>query len=145
MTDRTSAMKNLHTRLHDSIEGYKAAMERTDSPYLKEVMSDMVTRRTSAMQELHTYMTAQGIEASHDTSTLADVHRSFLKLKDSVTGAGDEAVLNEIVRGEETLLDAYDKAIGETGASDPEFRFLVDQREQLKIKVDEFRARARAA
>ena len=145
MADRIDALKHLHTRLHDSIDGYEAAIERTESPYLTGVMQDMVQRRRTDMSRIHTTLNQQGVEVSHDGSVLADAHRAFLKLKDSVTGAGDEAVLNEIVRGEESLLDAYDKAIEATGSGDPEYSWLRDQYESLQSKVTEFRNRAQAA
>lgn len=145
MTDRTDALEHLHTRLHDSIDGYEAAMERTESPYLKGVMQDMVQQRRTDMMKIHSTLSSQGVEVSHDGSALASAHRAFLSLKDSVTGAGDEAVLNEIVRGEETLLDAYDKALEAVGASDAEYSWLRDQYTALQSKVQEFRARAQAA
>ena len=145
MTDRIDALKHLHTRLHDSIDGYEAAMERTESPYLKGVMQDMVQQRRTDMSKIHTTLSAQGVEVSHDGSVLAGAHRAFLSLKDSVTGAGDEAVLNEIVRGEETLLDAYDKTLESVGAADPEYSWLRDQYTALQSKVQEFRTRAQAA
>ena len=145
MADRIDALKHLHTRLHDSIDGYEAAMERTESPYLKGVMQDMVQRRRTDMAKVHSTLNQHGVEVSHDGSALAGAHRAFLGLKDAVTGAGDEAVLNEIVRGEETLLDAYDKALEATGAADPEYSWLREQYESLQSKVQEFRTRAQAA
>lgn len=145
MADRENALKHLHTRLHDSIDGYEAALERTDSPYIKGVIEDMLDRRRMAMQEVHRHLTSMGVEVDHDGSTLAGAHRGFLKLKDSVTGAGDEAVMNEIVRGEESLADAYEKAIEAAGANDPEYMWLNEQYMGLKAKVEEFKTRAAAA
>ena len=145
MSTREDMMKHLHTRLHDSVDGYEAAMERTDSPYLKGVMQDMIQRRRTDMARIHGVLNREGIESSHDGSLLADAHRAFLRLKDTVTGGGDEAVLNEIVRGEETLLDAYDKAIDTTDAGSDEYAWLRDQYESLQAKVEEFRARAQAS
>ena len=145
MADRESALKHLHTRLHDSIDGYEAALERTDSPYIKGVIQDMLDRRRTAMQEVHKHLTGMGVEVDHDGSALAGVHRGFLKLKDSVTGAGDEAVMQEIIRGEESLADAYEKAIDATGSTDPEYMWLNEQYTGLQAKVEEFRTRAAAA
>jgi uncharacterized protein (TIGR02284 family) len=145
MADRESALKHLHTRLHDSVDGYQAALERTDSPYIKGVIDDMLVRRRAAVAEVHKYLTGMGVEVDHDGSMLADAHRGFLKLKDSVTGAGDEAVMQEIVRGEESLAGAYEKAIEAAGASDPEYMWLNEQYTGLKAKVEEFKTRASAA
>ena len=145
MVDRENALKTLHTRMHDSIDGYEAALERTDSPFLKGVIEDMLSRRRDAVAEVHRFLAGMGVEVDHDGSVLADAHRGFLKLKDSITGAGDEAVMEEIVRGEDMLVDAYEEAIHAAGGSDPEYRWLNEQYESLKRKVEEFRARSNAA
>ncbi len=145
MTDRKSALTHLHTRLHDSIDGYEAAHERTESPYLKGVVEEMLSRRKTDVAEVHKYLTGMGADVNHDGSTLAGAHRGFLKLKDMVTGSGDEAVLAEIVRGEEGLLEAYRSALDASGGADPEYQWLRQQHAGLEAKVEEFRARARVA
>ncbi len=145
MTDRESALTHLHTRLHDSVDGYQAALERTESPMLKDTIHEMLAIRRTAVAEVHKVLAGMGVEVSHDGSTLADAHRAFLKLKDSVTGAGDEAVLAEIARGEQSLVSAYDDAIEAAGPSDPETMWLTRQRADVQAKVDAFEARAKAA
>lgn len=145
MTSRDDALSNLYTRLIDSRDGYQQAAERADSPFVKGVIAEMIDRRTTNAAQIRQFLAGLGHTPSDDGSTLASAHRAFLGLKDSMTGAGDEAILNEIVRGEETLVDAYDKAIEAAGVTDPEFAFLREQHESLKTKVEEFRARAAAA
>ena len=145
MTSREDALSNLYTRLIDSRDGYQQALKRTDSPYIKGVISEMIDRRTTSAAQIRQFLAGSGVNPSDDGSTLASAHRAFLSLKDSITGSGDEAILNEIVRGEETLLDAYDKAIDASGATDPEFAFLREQQDEVRTKVEEFRSRAKAA
>lgn len=144
MTTREDALNNLYTRLIDSRDGYSQAMERADSPYIKGVISEMIERRTTNSAQIRQFLAGLGQNPSDDGSTLASAHRAFLSLKDSITGSGDEAVLQEIIRGEETLIDAYEKAIEASGATDPEFAFLREQHDGLKTKVEEMRARAKA-
>ena len=144
MTTREDALSNLYTRLIDSRDGYQQAMDRADSPYIKGVIADMIDRRTTNAAQIRQFLAGLGQNPSDDGSTLAAAHRAFLSLKDGVTGKGDDAILNEIVRGEETLVDAYEKAIDASGATDPEFAFLREQHDDLKTKVEEFRARAKA-
>ena len=145
MTTREDALSNLYTRLIDSRDGYSQAMERAESPYIKGVLSEMIDRRTTNAAQIRQFLAGSGVTPSDDGSTLAAAHRAFVSLKDQVTGHGDDAILNEVIRGEETLLDAYGKAIDASGATDPEFAFLREQQDGLKTKVEEFRARAQAA
>ena len=144
-TDKTSALKTLHTRMHDSIDGYEAAKDRTDSAFIKGMIDEMLADRRSDMMKVHGFLASLGENVEHKGSALGSAHQSFLKLKDMVTGSGDEAVLQEIVRGEEHLLEAYDDALEATGAGDSEYADLNQQYTKLKGKVEQFRQRAQAA
>ena len=140
-----SALKNLYTRLIDSKDGYEQAIERSDNAAHKSLFQELHDRRTRNAGEVRSYLTQKGVEVDEDGSLLASAHRTFLSLKDSLTGAGDEAILEEVIRGEETLLDAYDKAIAEAGAGDPEFQFISQQHSELKAKIQELKGRERIA
>ena len=145
MTSREDKLSDLYTRLIDSRDGYRSAAERADSPAIGTVLSEMIDRRETDAAQIRQFLAGSGVNPSDDGSALASAHRAFLSLKDSVTGQGDEAILNEILRGERTLLDAYDDALGASNAADPETAFLREQREALGAKVEDLRARAEAA
>ncbi len=146
MTDRISALKNLLTRLVDSRDGYADALEHIESPRIRTVLSDLHARRERNASELRSYLSRAGESVDEDGSLLAAAHRTFTDLKDSLTGTDDEAVLEEIIRGEETLHDAYDKAIEAESGHDPEYAFLVEQHASLKDAIADLKAReSRAA
>ena len=144
MADK-AALKTLYTRLVDSRDGYEQAIERLDSESHKTLFRELHERRTRNAAQVRTYLAQQGEQMDDDGSILAAAHRTFLSLKDSVTGAGDEAVLKEVIRGEETLLSAYDEAIGDATGADPEYSFVVQQYNELKAKLDELRGREQMA
>lgn len=145
MTSREDALSHLYTRLVDSRDGYRAAHERAESPAIQAVLADMAAQRETDAAQIRQFLAGAGVHPSDDGSTLASAHRAFLSLRDRVTGAGDGAILGEIVRGEETLLDAYDRAIDASGATDPEFAFLREQQDRLKAGIETLQARAEAA
>ena len=145
MTSREDALSHLYTRLIDSRDGYREALGRADGPAVKNLVAEMMERREADSAQIRQFLAGSGVNPSDDGSTLAGAHRAFLSLKDKVTGRGDGAILAEIVRGEETLVGAYDDAIEASGATDPEFAFLREQQDRLKLKIDELRARAEAA
>ena len=144
MADK-GALKTLHTRLIDSKDGYEQAAERVENSAHRSLFTDMIERRTRNAAQIRTYLAQNGIEMDDDGSILAAAHRTFLKMKDTVTGAGDEAILEEIIRGEETLLEAYDSAIAEASGHDAEYNFLTQQYSELKSKIEELRGRERLA
>ena len=145
MADREHALSHLYTRLMDSKHGYEQALQRAESPYIKGVFTDMIDRRSRNAMQIKQFLSGMGHETSDDGSTLAAAHRAFLSLKDRVTGHGDEAVLQEVLRGEESLDKAYHEALDAAGPTDPEHAFLREQHETLKGKIDELQARAKTA
>jgi uncharacterized protein (TIGR02284 family) len=141
MTDKTSALKTLLTRLIDSRDGYQDALEHVTNPALKATITEFHGRRARNAEELRGYLTRAGVSVEDDGSLLASAHRTFLDLKDKVTGSDDAAVLAEIVRGEKSLLSAYDDALTEAGAADPEFAFLSEQHASLKQAIAQLETR----
>jgi len=144
MNDINDALKELYETLVDSRDGYDQAMENVESAHLKQVFQDMVSRRNRNIGELRTFLNQRGHEMDEDGSLLAAMHRQFLDLKSKVQDS-DEAVLEEIVRGEEHVLNKYDAAIEPAGSTDPEFAFLVEQYNTLKEKVAEMKKRENLA
>ena len=144
MADK-SALQNLYTRLIDSKDGYEQASERVESASVRQLFSDMIDRRTRNAAQIRTYLAQEGVEMDEDGSLLASAHRAFVAMKDSVTGAGDDTILQEVIRGEETLLDAYDKAIADASGRDAEYQFLTQQHSELKAKIEELKGKERVA
>ena len=141
----TDDLKTLYTRLIDSKDGYEQATERSENASHKSLFSEMIDRRTRNAAQVRTYLAQKGEDMDDDGSLLAAAHRTFVSLKDSVTGSSDEAILEEIIRGEESLLKAYDDAIASAGAGDPELSFLSQQHSELEAKISELKGREQAA
>ena len=139
------ALKTLYTRLIDSKDGYEQAAERSDNASHQALFREMIDRRTRNAAQIRTYLAQQGEEMGDDGSLLAAAHRTFVSLKDTLTGTGDEAILEEVIRGEDSLLSAYDEAIKEAGGVDPEYAFITQQHAELKAKIEELRGRERIA
>ena len=144
MTEKTDALKQLHTRLIDSKDGYEKAREDAEKGAHAQLFADMIGRRERDHQRVHQFLVAKGIEPDESGSFTASAHRTLVDLK-SVFSSGDEAVLNEVLRGEESLMAAYDEAIAAVGGNDPEYSWLVDQYTELKTKVEQIRGQAKAA
>ena len=145
MTKTSDAIAHLHTRLIDSADGYRQALETSDSHAHAALFREMIERRERNAAELRAYLNDRGMDLDDDGSILAAAHRVFLQLK-SMLGGDEKAVLDEVVRGEKALLDAYNDAIEPATLETPEFDFLNRQYRSLSEKVGELEAmQARAA
>ncbi|UWQ21306.1 PA2169 family four-helix-bundle protein [Jannaschia sp. W003] len=141
MTDRIDALKTLFTRLIDSREGYRDAVDHVESATIKGIFTEFMQRRDRDASELRQYLVREGHTLDEDGSILAAAHRTFMDLKDKVTGSEDAATLGEVVRGEKTLLEAYETAIEEAGGTSPEYQFLVEQHASLKSAIQQLETR----
>jgi uncharacterized protein (TIGR02284 family) len=139
MTDRIDRLKTLHTRLIDSRDGYKASRERIEGEAsFTGFFDSRIAERERYHTELHRQLHAEGVEVAESGSTAASAHRGWLKLRDAVTG-DDEAVYDEIVTGEEALLEAFDAAIAAT-SGEAAYGFLSEQRAGVQKAIEEARA-----
>jgi uncharacterized protein (TIGR02284 family) len=141
MADKTKTLKTLLTRLIDSRDGYKDALDHVANPALKSTMIEFHRRREQNAEELRAQLTRSGVAVEDDGSLLASAHRTFLDLKDKVTGSDDKAVLSEILRGERSLHDAYDEALNACGPADPEHALLSRQHDSLKQAIAQLETR----
>lgn len=141
MTQQNSPLTTLFTRLIDSRDGYREALQKIDSPFLASLLRDFTEWREREIAELRVFLRQKGIDVDDEGSLLASAHRVFLDLKDRVTGSDDRAAVDEIVRGEEYLLDEFDQAITEASGSDPEYRFLVREHGKVEAQIATLKAR----
>ena len=144
MTDKIDALKTLHTRILDSRDGYEKAKEDASKSSLKQLFDDMHDKRSRDHAQVHQFLTAKGEEPDESGSYLAAAHRTLVDLR-SYFSKGDEAVLAEVIRGEESLMEAYDEALTAVGGNDPEYSWLSDQYMELKTKLDQIRGQHKAA
>lgn len=140
-TDRIDAMKTLLTRLVDSREGYRESLDHVKSPHVKSIFEEFMARRDRNASEVRQYLVKEGHTVDEDGSLLASMHRTFTALKDKVTTAEDADTIAEVVRGEKTLLDAYEKALEAAGGMDPEYGFLKEQHASLKAAIAQLETR----
>lgn len=139
MSDHIDILKKLHTRLIDSLNGYKSARENVsaDARYVG-FFDRRIAEREAFHTTLHRQLGAEGVDVSEEGSAAATAHRGWLKLRDAITG-DDEAVYDEIVNGENALLENYRDAIEATSGK-PDYGFLTEQRAKVEGAITEAQA-----
>ena len=130
MSDITDKLQTLYTRLIDSRDGYEQAMENVQRATLNSLLAELKDRRIRNAAEIKKYLGDRGVEVDDDGSILASAHRTFLSLK-TMMGNTDEAILDEVLRGENELREVYDTTIEPATSTDPEFDFLNTQYKEL--------------
>ncbi|APX90090.1 hypothetical protein BV394_10465 [Brevirhabdus pacifica] len=128
-------LKKLHTRIIDSRDGYKSSREQVEGTASYGTFFDrMIAQRQQFATRIRGQLEAEGEKMDDDGSILAAAHRTWLALRDKVTG-DDAAVYAEIVNGETDLKSLYDEAI-EATAGKPGWDFLAEQRADVAQAIN---------
>lgn len=85
--------------------------------------------------EVHAFLATSEVELDDDRTLLAAAHRQFQGLNDMLSSDVEE-VVEEVIRGERELLNAYDKEITLMDATSLAFSFATEQHESLKARMN---------
>jgi uncharacterized protein (TIGR02284 family) len=110
-TDDVTTLGTLSSTLTDSIKGYREAADHSEASHLKQLFREMAEERSSVADELRKEVTRLGGEADTDGSTAGYLHQRFLDLKAAITGHDDQAIVNEVERGEDYLKEKFEAAL----------------------------------
>lgn len=101
----------------DSVDGYTAAADKADNTDFREIFRDRAGERRSVVTELQSQVRSTGGTPEDDGSALAGAHRFFMALRDSMTGADDEAIVAEVERGEDVIKAKFEAALKDSDLS----------------------------
>ena len=120
-----TVLNTLIATLLDSVEGYTKAAGDIENARLGTIFADRARERRDVAAQLQAVVTQQGGEAEDDTSTMGAIHRTFFDLKTAITGRDNEAIVNEVERGEDYLKAKFETAMKNADLS-PAARAAVD-------------------
>ena len=128
MTDTShdiSTLNGLIATTIDSVDGYRASAEAVESPRYAELFTARASERSSVAEQLRAEVRRLGGNPEDDGTVLAGAHRAFLNLKAAVTARDDQAIVNEVERGEDHIKAKYEAALADDNLA-PECRSLVE-------------------
>ncbi len=115
MADTNDTIKALNYLIGTCIDGengYREAAEEAGSSELKTQLARFGQQRTQFRGELEQEVIRLGGDPKESGSAGASLHRTWLNVRDAVTGKGDAAIIKESQRGEKVALDNYDDVLG---------------------------------
>ncbi|KAJ4154952.1 hypothetical protein LMH87_000222 [Akanthomyces muscarius] len=129
----------------DGEKGFKASAEDIKNPELKSYFVQRAQECGTAALDLQTEVRRLGGDPETSTSTTGDLHRGWVNLKSMVTGKDEEAILNEVERGEDRALKAYKDArdkLGKLGrsSSDQTYMAIEQQLQGVQRNHDQVKA-----
>ena len=110
----------------DSIDGYDESAQAAESSRFAEMFHSRARERREVLTRLQAEVGRLGGKPEDDGTTLAAAHRGFVDLKSAVTGRDDQAVINEVERGEDHIKAKFEAALDDADLS-PETRQLIQE------------------
>lgn len=124
--DDTTTLNTLIGTLIDSIEGYQKAAADTTNQRFAEMFNARAQERQQALTGLQAAVARLGGNPEDDGTTAGAAHRGWINLKEAVLGRDDEAIVNEVERGEDYLKEKFEAAMRHKDLP-PEARSAVEQ------------------
>lgn len=118
-------LETLTTTLIDSVNGYRDAAQNAEGTKFQELFRRNADERSRVAEELRAEIRRLGGNAPDDGSFLGQTHQRFLDLKAAITGRDDQAIINEVERGEDYLKEKFEAALN--GGLPAESRSVVER------------------
>lgn len=104
-------LQGLLEKNYDAEKGFKNAMTNAKSPNLKHFLQKQAAQRSRFANELTQELRNLNEEPKDSGSFTGDLHRAWMDIKTAVSGNGDEAVLEECIRGEKASVEEYNEKL----------------------------------
>jgi len=102
--------KALTETTYDSVEGYRRAAEKADSPALKTALNQRREKREKTLGTLNAELTRQGADAVSSGTAQGAAHRMWVDITDMFE-RGDEAAAERVEEGEDHLAGEFKNAL----------------------------------
>lgn len=125
-TGDVATLNTLTATLIDSIDGYQKAAADTTNQRFAEMFNARAQERRQAVTKLQAAVAKLGGDPEDDGSTTAALHRGWINLKEAIVGRDDQAIVNEVERGEDYLKTKFETALNNADLP-PEARMAVEE------------------
>lgn len=96
---------------YDAEKGYKKSMLDAKNPALKNFLQQQALMRSNFATAIDKEIRDLDEEPIESGSITGKLHRAWIDIKSSVAGDDDEAVLEEVIRGEKASVEEYQDAL----------------------------------
>ncbi len=105
--EMSNKLNELLERTYDAEKGFKKAAEKVDHTTIKQFFMDCAKQRYNFGQELKAEIEAFGQNPDKGGSTKGTLHRSWIDFKLLFASNNEEAMLEEVHRGEKEAIETY--------------------------------------
>jgi uncharacterized protein (TIGR02284 family) len=134
-----SVLDELIQTLKDGQQGFEQAAEGVKDSQLKSLFNEYSQQRSRFARALQNQVRTLGkSEPESDSSAMGALHRGWINLKSVLSGGDDHAILAECERGEDSAVEAYQKALDDDLSPDV-YELVARQFTDVKAAHDRIR------
>ena len=134
----SNKLNELLTRTYDAEKGYKEAADKVENPTIKKFFEERAQERYNFGHELKTEIKAFGQEPDKSGSFKGTLHRNWMNLKSFFNSNDEEAMLNEVERGEKEAIETYSDILNDKDSVLPPSTetLLMKQRKMIREALE---------
>ncbi|WP_027125560.1 ferritin-like domain-containing protein [Gelidibacter mesophilus] len=106
--DTVNVLQNILEKNYDAEKGYSKAMQDAKTPALKSFLKQQAVQRSGFANAIDNELRQLNEKPKESGSITGSLHRAWIDIKSSVAGNDDEAVLEEVIRGEKASVEEYE-------------------------------------
>ena len=125
-SDEISTLNTLIATTVDSITCYENSAKDIENERFREIFRQRADDRQQVVEQLRGEVRRLGGDPDDGGSFLGKAHQRFEDLKSAITGGDDQAIVNEVERGEDYLKGKFETAL-ESGTLSGECRSVVER------------------
>ena len=110
-SDEISTLNTLISTTIDSVTGYENSAKDIENERFAQLFRERANERQRVVEDLRAEVRRLGGDPEDDGSFLGKTHQRFEDLKAAITGQDEQAVINEVERGEDYLKEKYEAAL----------------------------------
>ncbi|GAA0872469.1 hypothetical protein GCM10009117_16160 [Gangjinia marincola] len=132
----SSKLNDLLARNYDSEKGYQEAAEKVEYGDLKAFFKEKAQERYDFGHEIKEEIRSFGESPEKGTSIAGDAHRAWMNVKSLFSQNDKEAMVEEALRGETTMLENYNEVLEETNLPPSTRNVLIKQRDAIQGAIN---------
>ncbi|MGE5271351.1 MAG: PA2169 family four-helix-bundle protein [Thiohalocapsa sp.] len=136
--DVISTLNDLIETSRDGEEGFRTCAENVKNATLKTFFFEKAERCRLGAEQLQQIVREMGGDPSTGGSAVGGAHRFWVRLRGTISGMDDHAILDECERGEDSAKEAYRAALKQEMPGDVR---RVVERQYAEVKTNHDRVR----
>lgn len=109
--ETVNVLQNIVEKNYDAEKGYAKAMQEAKNPALKGFLKQQALKRSRFATEIDKELRQLGAVPKDSGSIAGKIHRTWIDIRSSLAGNDDEAVLEEVIRGEKASVKEYKEVL----------------------------------